>query len=77
MSTITQLEGDYKVDKIHFRKATPGSRTQSEKLHNMQNYFIKPDVIIAEGGVGRPKVNLKDLIGEEEPGQLNSLTFNN
>lgn len=34
-------------------------------------------MIIVEDGVGRPKVDLKKLIGYEDSGNLNNLTFTN
>lgn len=40
-------------------------------------YFIKPDLVIVDEGVGRPKNDLKKMIGHEETGVLSSLTFNN
>ena len=34
-------------------------------------------MVIVEDGVGKPKIDLKDLIGHEESGDLNALTFGN
>ena len=43
----------------------------------IKDYFIKPDCVIVEKGVGRPKADLRAMIGSEETGVLSSLTFNN
>ena len=76
---ITHMVGDYKVEKIHFLKRSDkeveADAVWTEK--GSTDYFVKPDLIIVEDGIGRPKVDLRPLIGHEEHGNLNNLTFNN
>ena len=69
---ITNLKGDYKIEEIHFRKL---DETASD--YNSVNYFIKPDVVIVENGVGATRQDLQQMIGYEEAGVLSSLTFGN
>lgn len=55
---IAALKGMNKLEAIHFTKDEPmkdGNQTKVE-------YFIKPDIVIAENGVGTPKCNLKQLL---------------
>lgn len=53
---ITRMEGVNKIDSIYFKKPNASS---SEK--NVE-YFVRPDVVIAENGLGAPKYNIKDLL---------------
>ena len=46
-------------------------------VEGQTEYFISTDMVIAENGIGRPKGDLKSLIGEQEKNNLSSLTFNN
>ena len=74
---ITHLVGDYKVEKIHFQKKS-AKGTEADDVWTEKgsiDFFIKPDIVIVEDGVGRPKVDLKNLIGYEDSGNLNNLTF--
>jgi len=72
---ITHLEGDYKVEKIHFKRKD--AKSEAAGQYGGSDYFLSPDMMIVEEGVGNPKADLKNMIGEEEPGLLSSLTFNN
>ena len=75
---ITNIIGDYKIEKLHFRKLDP-TKSEAEQIMSAEGqteYFIDADMIIAENGLGPPKGDLKSLIGEQDKG-LNSLTFNN
>lgn len=59
---ITQLKGLNKLESIHFRKQED---TKPEKLFSKEGItelFIKPDLVIAENGLGMPKVDLNELI---------------
>ena len=71
--------GDYKIEKIHFRKLDP-SKSEYEQImseEDQMEYFISTDIVIAENGIGAPKCDLKSMIGEQEKNHLSSLTFNN
>lgn len=43
---ISKLEGINRIEAIYFNK-----EEQNEKEKNVE-YYIKPDVVIAEGGIG-------------------------
>jgi len=48
--SVYQIKGEYKVDEIHFRRRTQGN---GDPLGT--RYFIKPDVVVVEDGVGAPR----------------------
>jgi hypothetical protein len=58
---ITHIVGDYKVDKIHFSKNfdSKGKADAVWSKIGSTDYFIKPDMMIVEDGVGVPKVDLR------------------
>ena len=53
---ITRLKGNDKIEMIQFKKFNP---KDSEK--NVE-FFLKPDIVIAENGLGAPKRDLKMLL---------------
>jgi hypothetical protein len=53
---ITKIRGMDKIDMIHFKRPN----APDEKKHI--EYFIKPDIVIAENGIGAPKKDLKSLL---------------
>jgi NADH dehydrogenase FAD-containing subunit len=59
---ITQLKGLNRLESIHFKREED---TKPEKLYSKEGiteHFIKPDLVIAENGLGMPKVDLNELI---------------
>lgn len=59
---ITQMKGLNKLESIHFKREED---TKPEKLFSREGItelFIKPDIVIAENGLGEPKVDLGELI---------------
>lgn len=76
---IQHIKGDYKIDSIHFSRNNSGDKN-SYKVQNPMDttdYFIKPDVVIVESGIGPPRNDLKEMIGHEEAGDLNSFMYTN
>jgi hypothetical protein len=55
---ITKIEGMNKVDTLYFK--LPGEE------EGKVEYFLKPDIIVAENGIEEPKYDLKKLLS---PGQ--------
>ena len=53
---ITKIQGLNKVDAIYFKK---DNENASDK--NVE-FFVRPDIIIAENGIGPPKYNLKKIL---------------
>jgi len=49
---LNKLQGNTRVDTVYFEKKTPLREEQNVE------YFLKPDMIIAENGLGTPKYNL-------------------
>jgi len=48
-----------KIESISFEKESDQGQTRDER--NIE-YFIKPDIVIAENGLGRPKYELSSLL---------------
>jgi hypothetical protein len=53
---ITKLQGITKLDSIFFEKKV------SKRDEKDVEYFLNPDIVIAENGVGSPKYNLQSLL---------------
>jgi len=53
---IVKMQGLDKLEQIVFKKNT--NKKEDKKVQ----YFIKPDVVIAENGLGTPKLNIKTLL---------------
>ncbi len=59
---ITQLKGLNRLESIHFKTQ---ENTKPEKLYSKEGItelFIKPDLVIAENGLGIPKVDINEII---------------
>lgn len=70
---MTRLKGLNKLESIHFKNEED---TKPEKLFSKEGItelFIKPDVVIAENGIGQPKLDLKQLIDQKEDGSLSRI----
>lgn len=51
---VTKISGIDKIESIYFKK--PGQK-DNENEKNVE-FYIKPDIIIAENGLGMPKFDL-------------------
>ena len=60
--TFTKTEGDYRMDKLWFKKAEDLAAEEHSVSSTSKEYFVSPDVVIVEDGVGQPKISLKDLV---------------
>jgi hypothetical protein len=49
---LQRFQGIEKLEAVYFKK-----KNQPEKDKNVE-YFIRPDIVIAENGVGAPKMDL-------------------
>lgn len=75
---ITQIKGLHRIEEIHFV-----AKQKNEKQNPLgyvkpdEEFFIKPDVVIAENGLGAPKVDLKALMLENADAEnsLNKIGF--
>ena len=59
-SEITRIQGINNVEMIYFKNK--GLKSKRDENGKKIEYYIKPDVVIAENGVGTPKYNLKDML---------------
>ncbi len=55
-SEIIKISGNDRIDAIQFKKPFP-----KEEEKNVE-FFLKPDIVIAENGVGAPKRDLKMML---------------
>ena len=53
---LTRIEGMNKIDAIFFKK-----NTEDKKDKNLE-FFVRPDIVIAENGIGAPKYDLKTML---------------
>ena len=67
------------MEAIYFRKEEDKSVDKLYSKEGAVEYFINPDVVIVENGIGTPKIDLNRLIenGEDGPCQsgYQTLTF--
>jgi len=57
---VIRLEGENDLEAIHFNKEGDYADDQVATT----DYFIKPDMVICENGIGRPRQELLDLVGQ-------------
>jgi len=57
-STITKINGVNRIDEIHFMDAEEHAKSDAFSEQGIVEYFLKPDVVIAENGLGAPKVDI-------------------
>jgi len=65
---VISVDGDTKIDTVHFRERSQGPNN-AWKREGITEYFIKPDVVIAENGLGPPKVDINPLIENKTVGE--------
>lgn len=63
-SEITKIQGMNKIESIHFKRNTENEEKQTGKEATDKNveYFVRPDVVIAENGIGAPKYDIRTLL---------------
>lgn len=62
---ITRIQGMNKVDSIYFKRNPENDEKASlNKNANDMNveYFVRPDIVIAENGIGAPKYDVRKLL---------------
>lgn len=55
---IKKIKGSNKLEAIHF--------TKDDKENKDEELFLKPDIVIAENGVGEPKFKLNDILSANQ-----------
>ena len=56
---VTKLDGENDLEAIYFNKEGDYSHDKVA----MTDYFVKPDIVICENGIGKPRQTLLDLVG--------------
>ena len=69
---IKDIKGTTKAEKIIFRKAED-TDPEKELDEGVTDYFVKPDLIIAENVIGMPKADLGTIIDKKESSTLNHI----
>lgn len=59
---ITKFKGINKLEAIHFKKSKELDYEKILDGLDEPEYFIKPDVVIAENGLGDAKIDINKLI---------------
>jgi len=59
---IIRMKGETKLEAIHFKKEGDLSIDKLINGESGTEFFIKPDVVIAENGLGKPKIDINKLI---------------
>ena len=73
MDCKIRLKGDSKIETIYFKQGEDKSVDKLYSRDGVTEYFISPDLVIVENGVGPPKLNLNHLIDNGEDGSLTKL----
>ena len=76
-ASITQIEGMSEVEGIYFTKDEHNSEEHMISGEQTIEYFIKPDVVICENGLGDLKMDLATLIENREINAINRIAFAN
>ena len=61
---ILRFEGKSKLEKIYFQR-------EEDPKHSDEEFWVNPDIIIGENGIGTPLYNLRNILtpGENEAGE--------
>ncbi len=73
---LRDFEGDTRLDKIYFRKEEDCD-FEKEMDVGVTDYFVEPDFVIADNGIGVPKMDLRKLIDSNEKSNVNCVNFDN
>lgn len=64
-SQISEFEGETRIEKIKFKKSEDRNPEKELSSEGITEYFVKPDLIIVENGVGKPKVDISTIIEQK------------
>lgn len=70
---LIKMKGENKLTEIHFRKAADKDPEKVFSDEGVTDFYLKPDVVIAENGLGAPKLDWNTLTEQREFGSLNRL----
>lgn len=63
------------IEGIYFTKASQNTEEHHISGNQTIEYFLKPDVVICENGVGDPKMDLSTLIDNREQNSISRLAI--
>jgi len=66
---VTRLEGENALEAIYFNK----EGEYGDDIVSLTEYFVKPDMVICENGIGRPRQELIDLVGHQDSGSNDAI----
>jgi len=66
------MEGDNDLEAIFYNQESDYS---NDKIPDT-DYFIKPDMVICENGIGRPKKELLSMVGYQDKGSEKKVSLN-
>jgi len=72
---ITKMDGENKLETIHFRDAKNQAKTKMFTSEGIVEYTINPDMVIVENGLGPPKVELGKCINNKDAGALQRIAL--
>lgn len=52
------MKGEIRLETIKFRKAEDRNPEKEFSGEGVNEYFVQPDLVIVENGVGKPKIDL-------------------
>jgi len=70
---IKKMQGETKLEKIMFRKEEDLDEDKEYSEEGVTDYFLTPDVVIVEDGLGDPKMDIMDLVERQEAGNLDNI----
>lgn len=74
---ITEIKGMSEIEGIYFTKANQNTEEHYISGDQTIEYFLKPDVVICENGLGDPKMDLATLIENREINSISRLAIAN
>jgi len=69
---ITKMEGDNDLEAIFYNREQD---YENEKIPDT-DYFVKPDIVICENGIARPKKELLQMVGYQDQGSEKKISMN-
>lgn len=66
--TIQDIKGETKIESISFIDREKAENPGNMFKEGITEYFIKPDMVIVENGLGSGKVDIKPLIDPKDEG---------
>lgn len=69
--TIQEIKGDTRIESVSFIDREKAENPGNMFKEGITEFYLKPDMVIVENGLGSGKVNLAPLIEAKDEGQIN------